>query len=203
MNDRAFSSMFTRTQPNNASSLLLDHGSRVAIIGGGPAGSFFSYFILDMAKRKGLEIHVDLYEPRDFSQTAPTGCNMCGGVIYESLVQSLAVEGINLPPTVVQRGIEFNMLHLDIGSVQIQTPRKEKRIATTFRGSGPRDTPALDHGGLDHYLMQTAIAKGAQHIQNRVRAVRWSTNDHGSDPEDRRIQIKARGPISKLTTYWR
>ena len=30
---------------NSASSLKLDDGSRVAVIGGGPAGSFFSYFL--------------------------------------------------------------------------------------------------------------------------------------------------------------
>jgi flavin-dependent dehydrogenase len=198
MDDRAFSGMFSRTQRNDTSSLMLDQGSRVAVIGGGPAGSFFSYFLLDIAERNDLRIHVDLYEPRDFSQTAPIGCNMCGGVLYESLVQSLAVEGINLPPTVVQRGIEYNMLHLDIGSVQIQTPRHEKRIATTFRGSGPRGTLALEHGGLDHYLMQAAIAKGARHIKNRVKAVKWSRGDE-HDPINRRVQVKTRG--SEFQTY--
>jgi hypothetical protein len=63
---------------------------------------------------------------------------MCGGVIYESLVLGLAVEGINIPNTLVQWGIEYNMLHMDIGSVQIRTQRREKRIATTFRGGSER-----------------------------------------------------------------
>ena len=135
MNDRNFTRILSRTQRNSPSSLRLDHGSRVAVVGGGPAGSFFSYFLLDMAERIDLKIHVDIYEPRDYDVTGPGGCNMCGGVIYESLVQSLAVEGINLPPSVVQRGIECNMLHMVNGSTQIRTPRFEKRIATTFRGA--------------------------------------------------------------------
>ena len=59
-------------------------------MGGGPAGSFFSYFCLGMAERVGLNIELDLYEPRDFSRPAPHGCNMCGGVISESLVLALA-----------------------------------------------------------------------------------------------------------------
>jgi flavin-dependent dehydrogenase len=192
MNDRAFSKLLAKIQRNNASSLMLDHGSHVAVIGGGPAGAFFSYFILDMAERVDIKIHVDIYEPRDFSMTAPTGCNMCGGVIYESLVQSLAVEGINLPPTVVQRGIEYNMLHLDIGSTQIQTPRHEKRIATTFRGAGPRDSKNGEGGGLDGYLMQAAIAKGARHIPNRVTTTKWFTDPDASDPENKLIQIKTK-----------
>ena len=77
--------------------LFLDDGSRVAVIGGGPAGSLFTYFLFEMAERIGMELAVDVYEPKDFTKTAPHGCNMCGGIISESLVQLLATEGINLP----------------------------------------------------------------------------------------------------------
>lgn len=83
------------------SNLKLEDDSRIAVIGGGPAGSFFSYFLLDMAQRLGMKLQLDVYEPRDFATPGPSGCNMCGGIISESLVQALAIEGINLPPTVV------------------------------------------------------------------------------------------------------
>src|SRR5512138_460614 len=86
--------------------LRLVDGSRVAVIGGGPAGSFFSYFLLTMAERVGLTLDVDLYEPRDFGRPGPQGCNMCGGIVSESLVQNLAVEGISIPRSVIQRGID-------------------------------------------------------------------------------------------------
>ena len=113
-------SAFTST-PEFSSSLVLDSGARVAVIGGGPAGSFFSYYILDMAERMGIEIEVDVYEPRDFSRPAPHGCNMCGGIISETLVQNLAADGINLPSSVVQRGLDSYMLHTDVGKVRIDT----------------------------------------------------------------------------------
>ncbi len=100
-------------QPSQDRLELVD-GSRVAVIGGGPAGSFTSYFLLEMAERADLEIEVEIYEPRDFSCVAPGGCNMCGGIISETLVQNLAAEGINLPDTVVQRGIESYVLHMDV-----------------------------------------------------------------------------------------
>jgi len=192
MNDPAYSRIFTRKRRKDPSSIKLDHGSRVAVIGGGPSGSFFSYFLLDMAERVDLKIHVDIYEPRDFTKTAPAGCNMCGGVIYESLVQSLAVEGINLPPHVVQRGIEYNMLHMDIGSTQIHTPRQEKRIATTFRGAGPRDFTGDKGGSLDGYLMQVAVEKGARHIQDRVTKAKWLPDPSPKDPAHKLMQIKTR-----------
>jgi hypothetical protein len=85
--------------------MTLESGSRVGVIGGGPAGSLFAYFLLRFARLLDLDIHLDIFEPRDFAQPGPAGCNMCGGIVSESLVQALAVEGIDLPPTVVQRPV--------------------------------------------------------------------------------------------------
>jgi flavin-dependent dehydrogenase len=167
-----------------STSLVLNHGSRVGVIGGGPAGSFFSYFLLDLAKRNDLQVEVDIYEPKDFNVPGPGGCNMCGGVIYESLIQNLAVEGINLPPTVVQRGIEYNMLHMDLGSAQIQTPHHEKRIATTFRGAGPRNLIGVRGEGLDIYLLNAAVAKGARVIPARIHDLKWVNDPSRAKAED-------------------
>ena len=50
------------------SDLTLDDGSRVGVIGGGPAGSYFTYFLLSMAEMMGIELQVDVYEPRDFNK---------------------------------------------------------------------------------------------------------------------------------------
>jgi len=166
---RAFSVQTGRTTPGTR----LTDGSRVAVIGGGPAGSFFSYFLLDMAERVRLDVGVDIYEPRDFSRPAPHGCNMCGGVVSESLVQYLAAEGINLPPTVVQRGIDSYMLHMDVGSKRIETPLNEKRIAAVHRGGGPRSIQVKRWDSFDGYLLNLAQEKGAQVVNERVQAVDW------------------------------
>jgi flavin-dependent dehydrogenase len=110
------------------SSVRLEDHSRVAVIGGGPAGSFFSYFLLDMAQRVGKQVTVDVYEARDFDRVGPAGCNNCGGIISEWLVQALAADGINLPTDVVERGIDSYVLHTDLGDVRIAAPLQEKRI---------------------------------------------------------------------------
>lgn len=146
----------------------LDDGSQVAVIGGGPAGTFFSYFLLAMAERVGLDIQVDIYESRNFSDTGATGCNMCGGIVSESLVQALAAEGIDLPPTVVQRGIDSYYLHMDVGSVKIETPLHEKRIAAVFRGGGPRGSQYSEWESFDGYLLKLAQEKGAHLMSDRV-----------------------------------
>ena len=153
--------------------LALDDGSRIGVIGGGPAGSFFAYFLLDMADRVGMDLQVDIYEPRDFASPGPPGCNMCGGIVSESLVQMLAAEGINLPSTVVQRGIDAYTLHMDVGSVRIETPLHEKRIGAVYRGSGPRDLKEVKWEGLDGHLQKLAVEKGTAVIRQRVAEVDW------------------------------
>src|SRR3972149_10911268 len=93
-------------QMGGEADLALEDGSRIAVVGSGPAGSLFTYFLLEMAGRVGIKLAVDIYEPRAFAQPGPVGCNMCGGIISESLVQKLAMDGVDLPPRARPPGIE-------------------------------------------------------------------------------------------------
>src|SRR5512142_3109488 len=139
-----------------SSSMPLPDNARIAVIGGGPAGSFFSYFALEMSQRLGTELAIDLYEPRDYTKPGPSGCNMCGGIVSETLVQALATEGINLPSTVVERGIDSYVLHMKEGTVSIETPLNEKRIAAVHRGAGPRGMRESQWRSFDGYLLGLA-----------------------------------------------
>jgi flavin-dependent dehydrogenase len=155
-----------------ASSKPLLDGSKVAVIGAGPAGSMFSYFLLNMAESVGLDLEVDLYEPRHFCHGGPASCNHCGGVISESLVQRLATEGILLPDGVVQRGLEAYTMHMDVGDTDIATPLQESRIAGVYRGNGPRNSEPLDTDSFDGYLQRLANEKGARSVRRLVTDVR-------------------------------
>jgi len=151
------------------SELKLKDGSRIAVIGGGPAGSLFSCFILEMAKRIALRLEVDVYEPRKFELLGPKGCNMCGGIISETLVQNLAFEGIELTNELVQRGIDSYILHTDVGSVKVDALISEKRIAAIFRGAGPLDANEPKWKSFDAHLKSLAVEFGANWIETRVR----------------------------------
>lgn len=151
----------------------LEDGSRVGIVGGGPAGSLTAYFLLTFARRLDLQLAVDIYEPRDYTKPGPGGCNMCGGIVSESLVQALALEGINLPSTVVQRGIDSYILHTDDDRVRIETPLHEKRIAAVHRGAGPRDAGELRWTSFDGHLLGLAREMGANVVQARVTDLGW------------------------------
>lgn len=163
---------FSKLAVNSISaSTKLQDNSRVAVLGGGPAGSFFSYFLLDMAERVGLDLKIDIYEPRDFSLSAPKGCNMCAGVISETLIQNLATEGINLPAAIIQNAINSYVLHMDSGTQRIDAPLLEKRIGTVYRGSGPLGAGNLEIQSFDNHLLLLAEKKGAGIIHQRVTGV--------------------------------
>lgn len=173
MSSASFESIATAVDGSpDAPGLELRDGSRIAVVGAGPAGSMFSYFLLKMADTMAVNLQVDLYEPRRFCQRGPAGCNHCGGIVSESLVQRLATEGIALPDDVVQRGIESYTLHMDVGDVEIQTPLQERRIAAIYRGNGPRNSEPLDTRSFDGYLQDLAISRGATLVKRLVTDVR-------------------------------
>ena len=129
--------------------------------------------MLDLAERAGLDVNIDIYEDQNFARSGPAGCNHCGGIVSESLVQLLASEGINLPPDVVQRSFDSYVLHMDVGSIKIETPLEEKRIAAMFRGAGPLKSKGMERGSFDGFLQQLTVEKGANLVSQRVSSIHF------------------------------
>lgn len=146
----------------------LKDGSRIAVIGGGPAGSFFSYYVLENARRFDLQIELDIFEAKDFTKIGSSGCNHCGGIVSESLVQELATDGLVIPSEIMQRGINTYTMHTEQGTRKIHAPTDEHRIASVFRGCGPRGCLDKSLKGFDNYLLGLCKEKGARPIPEKV-----------------------------------
>src|SRR5512143_923555 len=168
--------------------LHLENGARIGVVGGGPAGAVFSILLLETARKEGLDFQVEIYEPRDFSDSGPAGCNMCGGIISETLIQNLASAGISLPANVIQHGIDSYVLHMDVGSVKIGAPDPEKQIGAVYRGSGPRNILGIKQASFDAYLLNLAQENGAEVINLRVDEILW---------QDGCPQLKTRGAAAR------
>lgn len=152
----------------NTKNLELDDGACIAVVGGGPAGSFYAYFALDHAERFGLDISIDIIEAKDFNKCGPAGCNNCGGIVSEYLIQMLSAEGIVLPKEVVRKGIGTYTLHLEQGSTVIEAPVNEQRIASMYRGLGPKGCKPNGQKSFDDHLLELCKSKGANIINDRV-----------------------------------
>lgn len=148
--------------------LILENGSKIGVVGGGPAGSFFTLFAFDLAKRMGIHIEIDIYEIKDFTKTGQAGCNHCGGIVSKSLIQMLLSDGIVLPPQIIRRGIESYTLHLEQGTTVIDKIVKEQPIASIFRGSGPLGSTVTTLQSFDGYLLDLCEKKGAKIVRAKV-----------------------------------
>jgi len=148
--------------------LQLKSGSHIAIIGGGPAGSLFAFFAQKFAHKIGHDIHITIYDGKDFSQTGPPGCNLCAGVISETLVSALNKEGIILPSQKIRHHIK-GYYHVHSSGVSfIDPPRKSCTIYTVFRGNGPRFARFSGNISFDDFLLHCAAQQGVQVVRASV-----------------------------------
>jgi len=156
--------------------IVLQNGAKIAVIGGGPAGSFFAIRAFELAKQHGRDISIDIFEGKNFNCAGPAGCNHCGGIVAESLIEMLSAEGITLPSDVVRRGIKSYTLHLEQGSTEIEAPFNEQRIVSMFRGIGPKGCIPKNHKSFDDYLMELCVAQGARIVYEAVTEVERSND---------------------------
>ncbi len=142
---------------------FLKDGSKIAIIGGGPAGCFFANFALKIAKQKGIKVDITIFEGKDFCQKGPRGCNMCSGVISEKLYGELKESGMLPPDRFVQTEIKGYYFHTNDGGIEVKNPRPsvEKKILTVNRGGGPMFSQQSENGSFDNFLLQHVKDMGA------------------------------------------
>jgi flavin-dependent dehydrogenase len=156
----------------------LQSGSRIAVIGGGPAGSFFVHAARKWAERRGLAISLVIFDGKDFLERGPRGCNLCAGVIAGSLEERLRDEGLVLPENRIINRIEGYTLHSARDSVRLSCAESgQKAIATVFRGNGPRYSTFPHVISFDDFLLSWAQDRGARVIPQPVWEIRLPGND--------------------------
>ncbi len=163
-----------RTPP---SSLRLLTGDRIAVVGGGPAGSFFAIHLLREARQVDLDLEVVIIEKRgptdlNFDGYQCRGCNFCAGVISPRLNQVLETSGLSVPEEVIQGRIDHVWIHGRWKNFRLRVPENQ-RMYSVYRGSLPgkgRDSPA----GFDGYLLAEAVKEGARVLHGEVETVAYS-----------------------------
>lgn len=160
--------------------LTLKEGSRIAIIGGGPAGSFFAHFVQKYAYNEGIRLSITIFDGKDFLQKGPKGCNLCAGVLSDSLHQKLNEEGIFLPEQRIINRVEGYHLHVDDEHLILScSENNTNKIATVFRGNGPRYSTFPDIISFDDFLLSWAQDRGAKVISYPVWDIKLPKNRNG------------------------
>jgi len=148
--------------------LQLRDGSRIAVIGGGPAGSLFAMHALEFARQRDLRIEVVVFEQKDLTARGPVGCNKCAGILSSRLIYNLQTIGLTLPTEVIQARIEAYVLHLGDVAVEVTRPAPGHEILSIYRGGGPRLGDFPPTAGFDAWLLKEAERRGAQIVRERV-----------------------------------
>lgn len=146
--------------------LQLRDGSSIIVIGGGPAGSFFTHFALELAKKYGRWIHITILDGRNFIQKGPVGCNMCAGILSETLLDKMEGQKIMLPRMRVQQEIDGYYFQTQERGIQLHHPKPghKPKIITVFRGNGPRFSPEITNISFDDFLLKQVTSQGAKLI---------------------------------------
>lgn len=168
------------------SSRKLQDGTRIAVIGGGPAGSLFSYLLLAATAAKGPRPQITIFDGKAFDSVGPQSCNMCAGALTGHLVERLEAEGFDFPPSVIQRYIHGYVIHSRDHYARLdQTPGEA--IYTVFRGV-PFSEMAHERVSFDQFLLERAIDQGAKYVRSNIHGVRLS------DGPDEPVRLELQGP---------
>ena len=189
--------------------MRLENGSRVVIIGGGPAGSFAALHLLHYAAEAGLRLDITILEARDFSRPGPGGCNKCAGVLSASLIRNLERLSLHIPPEVIQSELNTYVLHLGEIELSINQPDPHRQILSVYRGGGPRLGSPPPARSFDNWLLEQARERGASVRMARVHTVQSGTKptvvtarqEYTADLVVLATGVNSRAPLSRAWDY--
>ena len=171
--------LFT-TAPGSSSRLEgLREGARVAVVGGGPAGSFFAHHVLREARRLDRHIEVLIIEKHGtydagFDCLQSRGCNFCAGGISPRLDEILGAHGLVVPDEIIQGRIDHVWIQGQWKNFRLRVP-EGMAMYSVFRGSlpGRRGGGAP---GFDAFLLGQAVREGARVVHGEVQSLSYASS---------------------------
>ncbi len=131
----------------------LKDGSKVVVVGGGPAGAGFSLYLQKISKEKKISLNIFLYEGKIYERESHF--NQCAGVLSPPIKDILEKElGIEFPHHLVQKEITGYILHSDKNSIKLD-------------GEG-EPSYALRRIKFDEYLLNKVSERGIKVINARM-----------------------------------
>jgi flavin-dependent dehydrogenase len=151
----------------------------VAVVGGGPAGSFFAIYLLREARRLNRRIDAVIVEKRgpiDLGAAALEcrGCSFCAGGISPRLDEVLEEQRLSVPAEIVQGRFDHVWIQGQWKNFRLRVP-KDMRMYSVFRGSLPGRRSGRP-AGFDGFLLGEAVKEGARILYGEVEALAYGAS---------------------------
>jgi flavin-dependent dehydrogenase len=145
-------------------------GSCIAVVGGGPAGSFFAIRLLRLLRGRACGVQVLLFEEAHRGPVCDSegnvrgyrGCPYCAGGLSPRLCDELKRIGMRLPADTVQAEIRHVITHARWKHMAVPVP-PGRQLMSVYRGRRP-----AGQVGLDAFLLDEALRCGARLIEATV-----------------------------------
>ena len=147
--------------------IQIETGSKIAIVGGGPAGSFFSLYLLHYAMARGIQPEVTIYQQRDFTKLGTKGCKGCAGILSRDFLRNLGELNLTIPDEIIQSKIDHYAVHSPYTSISISNPETGSQIVSVYRGGGPRLSHCEHSISFDDWLLREAQKRGVR-VENKT-----------------------------------
>ncbi|MBT3362756.1 MAG: hypothetical protein HN929_03155 [Chloroflexi bacterium] len=171
----------------NINTNKLGNSSKVAVIGGGPAGSFFALYLIHYANKNGIQPEITIYQNRNFDKLGPEGCKGCAGILSPPLLRNLKELNLFIPEQIIQSKVETYAIHNPDISISVTNPDKYSEIFSICRGGGPRISSYENAVSFDNWLLNQAQKRGVSVNTNEVSSItlgdRPKVNVAGADME--------------------
>lgn len=156
----------------------------MAIVGGGPAGSFLALHLLQQSSAHDRPIRIVLFEHlcrgrrgQSGAQSGPyDGCPRCAGGVSPRLSDALAELDLHVPDDVLQTRLRSISVQGRWKPVHFDVPH-ERNMLSVYRGTLPKGH-GKSHAAFDAMLIDAATSRGAELIGGRVTRVFYDSRDH-------------------------
>ncbi len=157
--------------------MRLQNGSKIVVLGGGPAGALFAIHLLGQSRQAGIDITVTIIDKKAVqpSGTLPCklrGCNYCAGIISPRLHNALEISGIPLPEKLICEEFSHIWIHGLWKNFPLKLPPGQ-RMYSLFRGSLPHDRQDRTTG-FDGFLLNQARTRGAAVIAGEAIDIQYA-----------------------------
>ena len=145
------------------SDMKIMDGSRICIVGAGPAGCFAALQAMKLAKQRNIRVEITLLETRSNTpDDRLPPCKGCAGVLSTNLLDGLKELEIEITPELLYEEIQYYSLHLPDDTLILHKADPSRPLISVYRGISEAFQGTEKRVSFDSFLQNIVKQRGAR-----------------------------------------